>query len=68
MPNEQQVHAAEAIIKKLRFPYDPENFDNPALQTHYKALEAMALEKDKRDEIEDHTSKKLNFNRRYAVE
>nr|CAB3267806.1 X-ray repair cross-complementing protein 5 [Phallusia mammillata] len=52
---DEQVAAAEAMIKRLRFTYDPDNFDNPALQTHYKNLEAMALEKDEPDPIEDHT-------------
>jgi len=55
-PSEAQVEAAEAMIRRLRFPYDPENFDNPVIQTHYKNLEAMALEKPDIEPIEDHTS------------
>lgn len=54
---QEQVHAAEAVIKRLRFGFDPENFDNPALQLHYKNLEAMALQKGAPDPIEDYTSK-----------
>lgn len=56
--NESQVKAAEAIIKKLKFTYNPENFDNPVLQTHYKNLEAMALDKDEPENIVDHTREK----------
>ena len=43
------------MIKRLRFPYDPENFDNPVIQTHYKNLETMALEKPDVEPIEDYT-------------
>uniref|UniRef100_H2Y8Q5 SAP domain-containing protein n=1 Tax=Ciona savignyi TaxID=51511 RepID=H2Y8Q5_CIOSA len=52
---ESQVAAAEAMIRKLRFKYDPDNFDNPAIQTHYKNLEAMALGKAQPDPVIDHT-------------
>ena len=44
------------MIKRLRFPYDPENFDNPVIQTHYKNLDTMALEKPDVEPIEDYTS------------
>nr|XP_002122561.2 X-ray repair cross-complementing protein 5 [Ciona intestinalis] len=55
-PSEEQVQSAESIIRKLRFKYDPNSFDNPALQTHYKNLEAMALEKEAPDPVTDHTA------------
>ncbi|XP_078494150.1 X-ray repair cross-complementing protein 5 [Ciona intestinalis] len=55
-PTEEQVQSAEAIIRKLRFKYDPNNFDKPALQTHYKNLEAMALAKEAPDPVTDHTA------------
>lgn len=54
-PEEEAVRTAETIIRKLRFTYHPTNFDNPALQTHYQNLEAMALEKDEPDKIDDFT-------------
>ncbi len=41
--NEEAVELAQTFIRKMRFTYDPECFDNPALQTHFKNLEAMAL-------------------------
>lgn len=44
-------------MKKLRFTYDTNCFDNPALQTHYKALEAMALELPSPQPVQDFTSK-----------
>ena len=55
-PSSAQVEAAEAMIRRLRFPYDPEKIDNPVIQTHYKNLEAMALDKDAPEEIVDYTS------------
>ena len=54
-PSTVQVDAAAAMIKRLRMKFDPEDFDNPVIQTHYKNLEAMALDKVDRDEIDDHT-------------
>ena len=44
-------------MKKLRFEFDIDRFDNPVLQTHYAALEAMALERDNIEPIHDYTSK-----------
>lgn len=44
------------MIKNLSMKFDPENFDNPVIQTHYKNLEAMALDKSDPDLIDDHTS------------
>ena len=54
-PSSAQVEAAEAMIRRLKFSYDPENIDNPVIQTHYKNLEAMALEKADIEPIQDHT-------------
>lgn len=55
-PSNIQIKAAEAMISKLKFSYDPDNIDNPVIQKHYKCLEAMALDKDQPEEFEDHTS------------
>nr|XP_039255462.1 X-ray repair cross-complementing protein 5-like [Styela clava] len=60
-PDEEAVKTAGTFIRKLKFTYHPMNFDNPALQTHYRNLEAMALEKDAPDEIDDLTQP--NFDR-----
>lgn len=54
-PNEEDVDAAKKIIKKLKFRYQPSNFENPSLQTHYRNLEAMALEKDEPEMVQDFT-------------
>ena len=56
-PSSVQVEMAESMIKRLRFAYDPENFDNPVIQTHYKNLEAMALDEAEIEAVENHTSK-----------
>ena len=42
-------------MKKLRFSYSVDNFENPVLQTHYTALEALALERDESEVVVDHT-------------
>lgn len=53
--NVEQVQAAENIIRKLKFSYTPSNFDNPALQKHYRYLEALALDSDAPDPVKDLT-------------
>ena len=56
-PTQDQVDLSKLIMKKLRFTYDSSCFDNPALQTHYKALEAMALDLPSPQPVQDFTSK-----------
>lgn len=50
------------IVQNLSLPkgvYDPEKYPNPALQYHYKILQAMALEEELPDQKkEDHTEPK----------
>lgn len=55
--NDEQVEKCKAVIKKLSFPYEPAQFENPALQKFYSNLEALALSRDEPDEIMDYTSK-----------
>jgi len=50
------VDKAKELIKKLQFAFRSESFENPALQQHYANVEAMALERDEPDEINDFTS------------
>lgn len=50
-----QIDKAKTFIKKLSFPFSSENFENPVLQTHYRTLEALALDKDLPDAVVDHT-------------
>ncbi|XP_076351322.1 inverted repeat-binding protein isoform X1 [Tachypleus tridentatus] len=54
-PSEHMIDKAKEIIKKLKFRYHPENFDNPAIQKHWRNIEALALDRDKPDDMEDHT-------------
>jgi ATP-dependent DNA helicase 2 subunit 1 len=51
----EQVRIAKAVIKKLKFTYKPFSFDNPKLQTHWRNIEALALDYNERTEVEDHT-------------
>lgn len=53
----EQVDLAKAIIKKLHFRYDPSSFENPDLQTHWRNIEALALNRqsDELAPVLDHT-------------
>ena len=43
--NDEQVLVARKVMKKLKMKhYDPEAFENPSLQSHYKLIEALALQ------------------------
>lgn len=53
---DDQVDNCKAMINKLSFPYEPANFENPALQQFYMNLEAMALSRDQPEGITDYTS------------
>lgn len=51
----EQIEKAKAVVKKLRFTYTPYNFDNPKLQTHWRNIEALALDYNERIEVKDVT-------------
>ncbi|KAF9977627.1 X-ray repair cross-complementing protein 6 [Actinomortierella ambigua] len=55
-PPEDVVNACKAIISKLNVKrgFKPENYENPALQKHYKVLQATALDQQDQ-EIDDQT-------------
>ena len=53
--NAEQIDKAKDIIKKLQFNFGVEDFDNPMLQHHYAAVEAMALDRDEQEKIQDYT-------------
>ena len=43
--SDEQVLVARKVMKKLKMKhYDPEAFENPGLQSHYKLIEALALQ------------------------
>lgn len=54
---EEQIEAAKEVVKKLRFQFSSEAFENPVLQNHWRNIEALALDRDERDEMIDYTSK-----------
>lgn len=51
----EQIIAAKAVIKKLKFVYTPYSFDNPKLQTHWRNIEALALDYNEQTEVKDVT-------------
>uniref|UniRef100_A0A915HHZ8 ATP-dependent DNA helicase 2 subunit 1 n=1 Tax=Romanomermis culicivorax TaxID=13658 RepID=A0A915HHZ8_ROMCU len=50
-----QIAKAKEIVEKLTIDYDPDTIANPVLQTHYRAIEAFALEREDMEEVADHT-------------
>nr|KAG5686071.1 hypothetical protein BaRGS_030686 [Batillaria attramentaria] len=52
---EDQVEAAKEVVKKLRFQFSSEAFENPVLQNHWRNIEALALDRDEPDELIDYT-------------
>ncbi|XP_077994569.1 X-ray repair cross-complementing protein 6-like [Glandiceps talaboti] len=53
--NTDQIDKAKEIVKKLQFSFKSEAFENPSLQTHYRNLEALALDRDQPDDVQDYT-------------
>uniref|UniRef100_A0A2P2HZY3 ATP-dependent DNA helicase 2 subunit 1 n=1 Tax=Hirondellea gigas TaxID=1518452 RepID=A0A2P2HZY3_9CRUS len=51
----EQVDHAKAIVKKLHFRYDPSCFENPDLQTHWRNIEALALNRQSLEPVIDYT-------------
>ncbi|KAK4194769.1 SPOC like C-terminal domain-containing protein [Triangularia verruculosa] len=57
-PADELTDKMREVIQNLQLPkatYNPLKYPNPALQWHYKILQAMALEDDVPDEMEDLT-------------
>uniref|UniRef100_UPI00358DE0F3 X-ray repair cross-complementing protein 6-like isoform X2 n=1 Tax=Myxine glutinosa TaxID=7769 RepID=UPI00358DE0F3 len=49
------VAKAKTVIQKLNFSFMPQSFSNPVLQTHFNNLEALALDRDVVDAVQDYT-------------
>ncbi|KAL8728542.1 MAG: hypothetical protein Q9181_005310, partial [Wetmoreana brouardii] len=55
---EPLIDCMRTVIQQLQLPkarYDPSKYPNPALQWHYRILQAMALEEDLPEKAEDKT-------------
>lgn len=52
---EEQIEKAKEIVKKLHCVFRSENFENPVLQTHWRNIEALALEEDELEDMIDYT-------------
>ncbi|EDO49291.1 predicted protein [Nematostella vectensis] len=53
--SEDQIEKAQKIIRKLHFTFDSTSFENPTLQKHFNSLEALALDRDAPEEVNDLT-------------
>ncbi|KAH9491851.1 X-ray repair cross-complementing protein 6 [Bulinus truncatus] len=51
----EQVDKAKEVIKKLKFNFSSEDFENPVLQNHWRNIEALALQRDEPEELVDLT-------------
>ncbi|MCL4132706.1 UNVERIFIED_CONTAM: hypothetical protein GTU68_044346, partial [Idotea baltica] len=51
----EQVDAAKKMIMKLHFKYHPDCFENPDLQTHWRNVEALALNRPHLEPVKDYT-------------
>lgn len=49
------VSLASKLVQQLRFPYHPDNFENPELQRFWRCLEALALDRDAVETSVDYT-------------
>lgn len=54
-PPVELTEKAKEIVKKLLFDYKPDDFENPVLQTHWRNIEALALNRDECEEVIDGT-------------
>lgn len=54
-PTEENITLFRKSINKLKFTYNPEDFKNPAIQKMWSEIEAVALEREKPEEIIDLT-------------
>lgn len=52
---EDQINKAKEVVKKLKFTFSSESFENPVIQNHWRNIEALALERDEPEELQDYT-------------
>eukprot|EP01105_Mastigella_eilhardi_P018809 TRINITY_DN4385_c0_g1_i2.p1 TRINITY_DN4385_c0_g1~~TRINITY_DN4385_c0_g1_i2.p1 ORF type:complete len:587 (-),score=125.41 TRINITY_DN4385_c0_g1_i2:91-1851(-) len=50
----EQIAKTKRVVKKLHVNFDSRNFENPALQKHYAALQALALDRAALEEVHDY--------------
>ncbi|XP_063077201.1 X-ray repair cross-complementing protein 6 [Engraulis encrasicolus] len=58
---DEQIDKMKEIVHKLRFKYRSDAFENPSLQTHFRNLEALALDLMQPEDIEDFTMPKVDM-------
>ncbi|CAF3977349.1 unnamed protein product, partial [Rotaria sp. Silwood1] len=65
---DDKVDLFKNIIRNLKFKYRPEKFENPALQTLWRNIEATALNKNKPEEFIDLTIPNIENQNKKIVE
>eukprot|EP01022_Parablepharisma_sp_SALTPOND_P026506 TRINITY_DN64291_c0_g1_i1.p2 TRINITY_DN64291_c0_g1~~TRINITY_DN64291_c0_g1_i1.p2 ORF type:complete len:789 (+),score=98.96 TRINITY_DN64291_c0_g1_i1:87-2369(+) len=51
--SEEQLKAAKLLIKNLSIDFDSRQFENPAIQKFYAAIQALALNEEQPEEVKD---------------
>ena len=65
--NTEEVELFKSVVRGLKFKYRPDKFENPALQTLWRSIEATALNKGEPEEFIDLTVPSVeNQNRKVA--
>ena len=49
----EEKNAARLLIKNLTIDFDVRNFENPTIQKFYSGLQALALNEDEPEQVED---------------
>ena len=49
----EEKNAAKLLIKNLTIDFEPRNFENPTIQKFYSGLQALALNEDEPEPVDD---------------
>jgi len=49
----QEKHSAKLLVKNLNIDFDSRDFENPTIQKFFTGLQALALQEDEPDEVQD---------------
>ena len=49
----EEKHSAKILVKNLNIEFDSRNFENPTVQKFYSGLQALALQEDEPEPVDD---------------
>lgn len=53
--SDEQIEACKKVVKKLRGEYHPEDVDDPSAETHWEVIKALALNRQRIEDVPDQT-------------